>query len=218
MITIVMGRPGVGKSTYLALMARKALKKGIKVYSNYHILGCYKIDPNFDFGNILLENGLIIVDEAGREHNSRDWQRFTRECYTFYSQHRHYNLDIILAVQHWERLDLTIKELVQEIHIVKNTILPGFIKIKKVFCDIDIINHKIEEIYEYISILVGGTRYHLAKPAWRMFDSWERDMSLVTREFYKWGELPKKEGIFHRVKSKVTKYYQLYFRSPEGGN
>lgn len=208
-----MGAPGVGKSTYLALQARKALKKGRKVYSNYHILGCHKIDPNFDFGNILLEDGLIIVDEAGREHNSRDWQRFTKEAYTFYSQHRHYNLDIILAVQHWERLDLTIKELVQEIHIVKHTILPRCIKIKRVSCDIDILNHKIDEIYEYISILIGGTRYYRAKPAWTMFDSWERDMSLVTREFYKWGKLPIKETIFSKIKAKLS---TLYSRSSEG--
>lgn len=215
MITIVMGAPGKGKSTYLALQAKKSIKKGIKVYSNYHILGCYKIDPNFDFGNILLEDGLIIVDEAGREHNSRDWQRFTKECYTFYSQHRHYNLDIILAVQHWERLDLTIKELVQEIHIVKDTIFPNCIKIKRVGVDIDILNHKIDEIYEYIHILAGGTRYYRAKPAWRMFDSWERDMSLTTREFYKWGELREREKLFDKIKQKFS---ALYSRSLEGEN
>lgn len=216
MITIVMGAPGTGKSTYLALQARKALKKGIKVYSNYHILGCYKVDPNFDFGNILIEDALVIVDEAGQEHNSRDWQRFSKDCYLFYSQHRHYNLDIILAVQHWERLDLTIKELVQEIHIVKPTILPKCIKIKKVAVDIDILDKKIDEIYYFINPILGGTRWYYAKPAWDLFDSWEKNLNLTTRQFYKFGELPSKENIFQRLKSKVTKYYQLYFRSPEG--
>lgn len=213
MITIVMGAPGKGKSTYLALMAKKALKKGIKVYSNYHLLGTYKVDPNFDFGNIKLENALIIVDEAGQEHNSRDWQRFSKDCYLFYSQHRHYNLDIILAVQHWERLDLTIKELVQEIHIVKDTILPKCIKIKRVGVEIDILDKKIDEIYYYISILAGGTRWYYAKPAWVLFDSWEQNLNLTTREFYKWGELPKKDNIFKRLKSRFP---ILSFQRPEG--
>lgn len=215
MITIVMGSPGVGKSTYLALQARKAIKKGIKVYSNYHMLGCYKVDPNFDFGNTLIEDALVIVDEAGQEHNSRDWQRFSKDCYLFYSQHRHYNLDIILAVQHWERLDLTIKELVQEIHIVKPTILPKFIKIKKVAVDIDILDKKIDEIYYFISPLAGGIRWHYAKPAWQLFDSWEKNLNLTTRQFYKFGELPSKENIIHKIKQKIP---LLYSRSPEGEN
>jgi hypothetical protein len=71
------------------------------------------------------------------------------------------------------------------------------------------LNHKIEEIYEYISILVGGTRYHFARPAWKMFDSWERDMSLVTREFYKWGELPiKRNKIIEFLKKFLKKTRQ----------
>ena len=40
-IEIIMGRPGIGKTTYLALMAKKSLRNGIPVYSNVDIAGCH---------------------------------------------------------------------------------------------------------------------------------------------------------------------------------
>ena len=43
MIEAVFGLPRSGKSTYLAHLAKKAQKKGIKVYSNYYIEGCYTL-------------------------------------------------------------------------------------------------------------------------------------------------------------------------------
>src|SRR5690554_5684166 len=123
MITIVMGPPGSGKSTYLALMARKTLKQGRNAWSNYHIKGCKKLDPSFDLGNSLIEHGDLFIDESGREHNARDYRNFTKQQYDFYTQHRHYHIDnIYLAVQFWDRVDITIRELVQEIVILERTI------------------------------------------------------------------------------------------------
>ena len=44
MVQGVFGLPGSGKSTYLAKLAKKAFKKYDRVYSNFYIDGCYKLD------------------------------------------------------------------------------------------------------------------------------------------------------------------------------
>lgn len=48
MIAVVIGTTGIGKTTYFAKMAHKALKKGIHVYSNTYIEGTYILDPKMD--------------------------------------------------------------------------------------------------------------------------------------------------------------------------
>ena len=40
----VFGLPRSGKTTYLAKLAYKAQKKGIKVYTNFYCKGCYTLD------------------------------------------------------------------------------------------------------------------------------------------------------------------------------
>lgn len=44
MVEGIFGLPGSGKSTYLAKIAKGYLKKGIKVYSNFYVKGCYHLD------------------------------------------------------------------------------------------------------------------------------------------------------------------------------
>ena len=45
MFDVYFGAPGSGKSTMACRLARQALKKGIKVFSNVEIKGCLELDP-----------------------------------------------------------------------------------------------------------------------------------------------------------------------------
>lgn len=189
MITIVMGRPGAGKSTYLAICAREHIKKGKKVYSNVYIKGCLKIEPREDFNFYELADGLVIIDEAGFEFNNRNWKQFGDQMYRFFTMHRHYNLDIILAVQMWDRVDMCIREVTQKIVIVEPTILARwFVKARSVECLIGIQQGQIVEIFQYAPILAGGLQFKYRKGAMSMFNSYYRD-TLLYREFDKWDEL-----------------------------
>jgi hypothetical protein len=204
MITIIMGAPGVGKSTFLALMARKHLKKGIQCFSNYHIDGCKKLNVQYDLGNVLIENGCMLIDESGREHNARNYHSFSREQYDFYTQHRHYKIDhVYLAVQFWDRVDITIRELVQEIYILEPCILKKhFLKLRVVKVKIGIPEeeYEIKEMFYYKSVFAGGLKYYRKKPAFSMFDSWTRDLSLQEKEWELRSEWKRKEPLLKRIK------------------
>jgi hypothetical protein len=197
-----MGAPGAGKSTFLALMARKHLKKGIQCYSNYHIDGCKKLNVQYDLGNVLIENGCMLIDESGREHNARNYHSFSREQYDFYTQHRHYGIDhVYLAVQYWDRLDITIRELVQEIYILEPCFIRSLLKLRKVKVSIGIPEeeYEIKEMFKYKSMFAGGLKYYRKKPSYKMFNSWTKDLSLQDKEWELWSEWKRKEPLLKRI-------------------
>ena len=121
-IDIVMGKTGIGKTTYLALLAKKYMKKNYKVYSNVYINGCYYINPKDDLGKYLIENALVIIDEAGLEFNNRDYKNFTKDLFRFFTKHRHLKTHVVLSVQLWDRLDIVIREVIHRIYVVKQCI------------------------------------------------------------------------------------------------
>lgn len=174
MIQIVMGKPGVGKSTYLAHRTVKSLKENRKVYSNVYIEGAYKFQLQ-DLGKFNIESALVIIDEAGFEFNARDFKKFTSELYRFFTMHRHYDLDIILAVQFWDRLDIVIRELTQRITVVKPFILNKWFMGSK---DIKVkiaIDENTKQIIEEYSWDFFSYRVIPRWKYWKCFNSFYRD-------------------------------------------
>lgn len=188
-IWIVMGKTGVGKTTYLALQARKYQKKGVKVYSNVDILGTYKINPKEDLGRYAMEDCLVIIDEAGLEFNSRDFKQFTKDLYKFFTLHRHSRAHVILSVQFWDRLDIVIRELVHRIFIIQPCFLKGLMKVVEVGNKIDINEDGvIVQRFSYVSALIGGLKYFRRKPAYPLFDTHSIE-KLPEKDFELWGNI-----------------------------
>lgn len=189
-----MGKPGVGKSTYLAYLSKQAIKKGKKVYSNVYIKDTFQFNIK-DLGNFQIDNALVIIDEAGHEFNARDFKKFTNELYRFFTIHRHYGLDIVLAVQFWDRLDIVIRELTQRIVVVVPTLFkPLCIKTKDISVKIDI--SEDNTIVEKYAWLPFSFRYHLKRPLWKFFDSFYLD-KLPDKQFNIW-----KSSLDYKDKSK----------------
>ena len=70
---VYFGVPGSGKTTFAAWVAKRVLKKGGRVWSNVPIKGTIKLNPADDIGKYLIQDGHVLIDEAGVEYNNRDF-------------------------------------------------------------------------------------------------------------------------------------------------
>lgn len=163
MVEGIFGLPGMGKSTYLAKLAKKAIKKGKKVYSNFYIKGCYKLDFD-DLGVHDYSDCLVLIDEISLFCDCRSWKNFNADLVYFFTNHRHYGVDIVYCSQSYADCDKKIRNITDSLYYI--TAFGGFSfvrKIDKVFTvDVD-----IKEAYSLSGVprVVWRSRYY------DMFDS-----------------------------------------------
>lgn len=119
-IKMIKGLPSAGKSYLMTKIAKKAIEDGRQVYSNYKLGYADQPQPqNLHYWReprdlLAIDKGLIVMDEAHVYFNSRMWTEFPIEVQYKFQQHAKDGLDIIGTVQHEARIDVVIRELVQE--------------------------------------------------------------------------------------------------------
>ena len=139
MISTIFGLPGAGKSSLLAWAADQALHdKPLsvghapfwrvsmtdhshydRVYCNFPIKGTYMLQWD-DLGKYDFSNSLILIDEITLSADSRKWKNFGDDKVYFFSMHRHYNCDILIAAQAYDRMDRTIRDLSAKFFYLRN--------------------------------------------------------------------------------------------------
>lgn len=202
MISGYFGLPGAGKTSFLAKIAQKEIRR-IKrrrspykmVLSNFSCTGCYQLDFH-DLGTYLVEDALILIDEITLEADSRDFKKFNQQLKYFFVMHRHYRCDIIYFCQQYDGLDKKIRDLTKELWYVKKvawwTVATRIYRI----LDIDDLTHEIVQGYRFpgvwenlISLIcppIMPIRRWCFRPRWyKYFDSWTRD-ELPEKTWERW--------------------------------
>lgn len=170
-IYCITGRPRHGKTYWLASLVPHWLKEGKKegkrIYSNFKIdfekLGYSpdivgdiysekdRSDPkkilfywrNIDTWNFM-ENGRILCDEGQRYFNARNWALLSEDTEMKLQQHGKEDLDIWFTTQHYTRVDVTLRLLVERFFIVhmvfgnpnnKKSFLPRICNIKEYYLE-----------------------------------------------------------------------------------
>lgn len=113
-LNIYFGVPGSGKTTYAAYLAKQAQRESIiirlcrrfpcrfthwilsgsnwkrayPVWSNVPIQGTYQLNAKSDIGVYMIQDGKMIIDEAGVEFNNRDYKAFPKSAIRFFKYHR----------------------------------------------------------------------------------------------------------------------------------
>lgn len=113
-VSLILGSPGSGKSTFIAKLVFEANKKDIPVYCNYPVKGTYMINVD-DMYRYNLGKAVLIIDEAGLNYNSRNIKSLTLPIYHWLMTTRHRDTQIFFAVQSWKRVDIVLRELATEI-------------------------------------------------------------------------------------------------------
>lgn len=205
MIYLYFGKPGSGKSTYAAYLAKKFLKQKKTVFSNTEIAGTIKFNPK-NIGLYDISNAEIIWDEAGQDLNSRNWDKRQKEkrdpsdknsrsygddLYWFFTMHRHYNLNIHLFLQSYTRLDVFIREIVGRMYLIEKSLLPFHVRIRRINMKVGIDKDTKQIIEQYNFIPLIGTKRIFAPFTWDMFCTVDKDRELPPLPDdlrIKWGE------------------------------
>lgn len=180
-ITLLLGAPGTGKSTFFSKLAKKNLKKR-DVYCNFYIANTKMINLD-DLNYNKIENALILWDEGGTDFDNRNFKNFKDRYTRFFKMHRHYNLDIIIASQGMD-IDKKIMTLVDRIIVMRPTIFAPYLncyrKVKKIL-EIDEETRQFIDCYSW----KGLPHYNLAFRYWKYFNSHWQDI-LNDKEFPVW--------------------------------
>jgi len=197
-LKLVMGKPGSGKSTYMALLVRDAIKKGRPIYSNAHVLGALKVDHS-DLGKYLFLNCDIIIDEAQLHYDSRDFKNFSEFNKFFFSHYRHFSCRVFILSQSFEDLDVKIRRQAQYIYICQ-PFIKGILLMEKIRMKFSVSEDETGIITLYKSNLFS-LRFKLGFLAWKYFDSYSMPAlpPMPNNDF--WGNLPSsvlKHGSFHK--------------------
>jgi len=111
-LEFVVGGKGSGKSL---LLARKATKHKGFVYSNMDV----GIPLNEEYWlDEYPPNSLIMLDEAGLEHNNRNFKSFSKEATAWYKYQRKNKLHVVLTSQSLD-IDKKIRDLLDSLVIVR---------------------------------------------------------------------------------------------------
>lgn len=149
-IYLYFGLPRSGKSTYAAKLAKKALTAGRVVYSNFPIRGTFQITKD-DIGKYLMEDCLIIIDEAGVDFDNRKMKMTDEQVY-FFKNHGHYQADIAFFSQSTD-VDIKIRKLaVCHYEIKRFPLIRDLSYIKTIGrkIGIDDLTHQETEMFYYV--------------------------------------------------------------------
>lgn len=118
MLTGVFGLPRSGKTTYLAMIAKRSQKSNIPVYSNFACDGCYKLDFS-QLGKKDFHDCTMLIDEISLICDSRDWKDFNSDLRYFFTNHGHYNINIFYCSQWYTDTDVKIRRMTENLFYIQ---------------------------------------------------------------------------------------------------
>lgn len=179
MIYEVFGLPRSGKTTFLTMIAQRALRLQASplcnkvydnVYTNFECLGCKKIDfdalPYFDFSN-----SLIIIDEMSLYADNRKYKSFSDDMLYFFKLHGHYKLDVVWCSQNINDADKKIRDITDIIFYLKPCCIFGkFVSTyQQIQHNFDFNNRTVTDCYD----IVPMSKRLFFRPKWyKFFDSY----------------------------------------------
>lgn len=126
----LMGKKGSGKTTLIAKLALKYIKKGYTVYCTVDIPGTFAFNPKqvgkFEFPDIInniydydeRKKVVVLVDEVSLIWDNRKWKDMPDYVIQWYRYMRQYRVTCYLFSQSYD-VDLKIRRLVDEMYLIK---------------------------------------------------------------------------------------------------
>lgn len=119
-LIMVFGKKGSGKSTLIAKLSRRYVKKGYIVYSNIQLnIDGVRLFNVQDIGRrVFPEESIIFIDEVGMIWDNRDYKNFRNDVRDYFKLQRHYRNTVYLFSQTFD-IDVKLRNLTDHMFMVK---------------------------------------------------------------------------------------------------
>lgn len=117
-LIMVFGKKGSGKTTLIAKLTYRYLKKGVPVYSTVPIPGAYFFDVKEIGFSMFPENCVIFIDEVGMIWDNRNFKNFMTEVRDYFKLQRHYKNTVYLFSQSFD-VDIKLRNLTDSMYLVR---------------------------------------------------------------------------------------------------
>ncbi len=118
-LTMVVGKKGSGKTTWMVKLIYKHIRRGWKVYANMDLPGVYYFDPQ-DIGKYTFpSNSCVFIDEANIYWDNRNWKKTAMELIQFFRYQRQYKVKMFLFSQTFD-VDPKIRSLCDDLYLINN--------------------------------------------------------------------------------------------------
>lgn len=120
-LIMVFGKKGSGKSTLIAKLAKKYIKRGRLVYSNIDlkIPGIRVFDVSLVGRFVFPPESVVFIDEVGMIWDNRDYKSFRTDVRDYFKLQRHYRNKVYLFSQTFD-VDVKLRNLTDYMFMVKN--------------------------------------------------------------------------------------------------
>lgn len=118
-LTMVFGKKGAGKTTFLTKLCIKAYRDGYKIYSTTPIPGAELFNPS-EIGFRRFEpESIILIDEVSLIWDNRNWKNMKPEVVEFFRYQRHFRLKVYMFSQSFD-VDKKLRDLCDQLFLLKN--------------------------------------------------------------------------------------------------
>lgn len=118
-LTMIFGKKGCGKTTFLTKTALQHIKRGWLVFSTENIPGTFKIDPS-QIGQFMIPPySVLLVDEVGMVWDNRDFKNFKNSVRDWFKLQRHYKVKVYLFSQTFD-IDKKLRDLTDQMYYLEN--------------------------------------------------------------------------------------------------
>lgn len=115
-LIMVFGKKGSGKTTLIAKLTVKYLRRGWKVYSTVPIPGALLFDAK-DIGKVMFDaNTVMFIDEGGILFDNRNFKAFREDTRDWFKLQRHYRVKVYIFSQAFD-IDVKLRNLTDYMYL-----------------------------------------------------------------------------------------------------